>query len=149
MVVLSSLWTVYPLSRPCILLLAVLYRATPVPPLRETPLREELLQFLGTQWHTLKMVGHQLRHRVGGARPEEIEHILEFNRYSEGWRKQSKVLNFRGMIAFYLNISVESIPLLWVPELGHTNTTHSITTHCPDQAIILDHRNRLSYFISG
>ena len=49
------------IARPMLLLLAVLYRATPVLPQRETLVSEDMLQFLGSQWHTLKMVGHLLR----------------------------------------------------------------------------------------
>lgn len=63
------------------LLLAVLYRATPVTPSVSLAGGEEFAEFVGSQWHILKMVGHQLRNRIGEARQEEIENILEYNRY--------------------------------------------------------------------
>ena len=68
------------IARPMLLLLAVLYRATPVLPQRETLVSEDMLQFLGSQWHTLKMVGHLLREGLGGAKLWEIENIVEYNR---------------------------------------------------------------------
>merc|ERR1719347_110276 len=43
------------------------------------------------------------------------------------------------MIAFHLNITTDSIPLVWVSELGHTS---SISNHCPDHTLILDHKNK-------
>ena len=63
------------------LLLAVLYRATPVTPSVSLAGGEEFAEFVGSQWLLLKMVGHQLRNRIGEARQEEIENILEYNRY--------------------------------------------------------------------
>ena len=42
--------------------------------------REDLDEFLASQWHLLKLVGHQLRNRIGGARKDELERILEYNR---------------------------------------------------------------------
>ena len=89
---LASIFIYELFTRPVLLLLAVLSRAipSPVPPglatqgpltSNEMPGREDLVTFLGSQWHLLKMVGHQLRNRIGGARKDEIENILEFNRY--------------------------------------------------------------------
>ena len=41
---------------------------------------DNLIVFLASHWHLLKFVGHQLRNRIGGARKDELENILEFNR---------------------------------------------------------------------
>merc|ERR1712168_1156891 len=110
--------------RPLLLLLAVLYRATPVPPHRETQVSEEMLHFLGSQWYTLKLVGHLLRDRLGGTELQEIENIVEYNKM---------------MIAYNLNITRESIALVWVSEFSYTN---NITNHCPDHTLIVDHSNK-------
>ena len=68
------------IGRPLLLLLTVLYRATPVPPQRETQVSEGMLTFLGSQWYTLKLVGHLLRDSLGGAELQEIENIVKYNK---------------------------------------------------------------------
>ena len=41
---------------------------------------KDLVEYLASQWFLLKSVGHQLRKKIGGARKDELEDILEFNR---------------------------------------------------------------------
>ena len=48
------------------------------------------------------------------------------------------------MIAYKLNISTQSIPLAWVSELNLAKNMSSVTNHCPDHVIILDHKHRYS-----
>ena len=48
----------------------------------------------------------------------------------------------RGMIAYQLNISTQSIPHAWVSELSQARNLSRVASHCPDHAIIVDHQHK-------